>query len=139
MMCDVRRLHDDDVMPLWKRVRRWRFLSSVSIDWEDREYFLSINTGLWRFESHGRGFQFHEDGTVSSDNAIIFIEYYPPFGGNVRFDKQIAARDVSDCPSRWHAPKDDPLYVHISCSNPTIVQEYGEMLSKYGRLGSRFW
>lgn len=117
---DIREMHHDDVDLLWNWLLR--ILESDQCDDVvrhfkvskiDDEWFVDIkgciNGDHWAFSSHGRGWKFNEDESIDVSNAIIFVDYYPPGGGDVRFDTKI--------------------------SNPVILKEYGEILVKHGNGG----
>lgn len=138
MMCDVRHMHQDDVLPMWKIVRKHLHKGDYKVDIEDGELFLELKAGGWRFSAHARGYFFEQDGTLNFENATVFMGYYPPNGGRVRFDSHVNAKMHSSYEYDERLARDNrrlvdtPRYWSVC---PELVKEYGEAFIKYGRYG----
>lgn len=137
MFCDVRYMHQDDVLPMWKIVRKHLRKGDYRIGIGDGEFFLQIKAGGWRFDTHARGYRL-KDGVLDYENATVFVGYYPPNGGAVRFDSHVNAKmhrsyEYHDRLARDNGRVvDTPNYWSVC---PELVKEYGEAFIKYGRYG----
>ncbi len=122
MMCDVRKMPADEIMPILYKIQREANFQNCDIkhDNEDNVWFMHItddNCWLpgsrhWRFDSMAHG-------NLSGNIVGFNMEYYPPNGGNVRFDARIGSENS--------ALSDDQIR--------EAIKIYRELLIKYGHAG----
>ena len=86
MHYDIRKIHEDDILPLFKKIEN--NISECDIRSENqRTWFLNINldniglpSGEWTFVS-----TIYMDAQTNEVNRVSF-SYLPPNGGHIRFD-----------------------------------------------------
>lgn len=114
MLADVRPMPKDEIIKVMRKMKRKANRINCDVR-EDGQWFMNINwdswmPGSWRFTSMGR--------YLGSDKLQwVSLEYYPPFGGNIRFDVCISRSD-----------KDIPKVEEV-------FDIYHGLLVKYGGLG----
>jgi hypothetical protein len=121
---------------MWDKVRKRLYRADVTHDNEDDEWFLKISGLGWKFDSHARGFVFEDGKLVDYSEATVFVDYYPPSGGNIRFDTHVYADAKRDAPHVRHSegmiePGETPYWSFCD----QLVREYGETLASRGGAG----
>ena len=113
MLCDVRSMPKNEILPLMKKMKRKANKRDCDVR-QDGRWYMNINwdntSSNWKFTSSAG---YCGVGKV----GFIYIEYYPPSGGNVRFDANVNRND-----------KDVP-------GVDEILDIYHELLVKYGGWG----
>lgn len=88
--------------------------TNIRFDDEDAEWTVHVQMSDGsRFNGHGRGTV--NDGVMS----CLYLEYYPPRGGNIRFDLKVS--------------RDNATEVDIS-----IINRFNALLIKHGGSGKTF-
>ncbi|MDD5650462.1 MAG: hypothetical protein PHF86_08620 [Candidatus Nanoarchaeia archaeon] len=124
MMCDIRKMPAGEVLPILHKMQREANTQNCDIkfDDEDHVWFIQITNDScwlagskdWRFDASARG------GDLSGNISWFFMSYYPPSGGNVRFDANVGGSFSTITDSK-----------QIS----EAIEIYKELLVKYGHAG----
>jgi hypothetical protein len=131
MQCDVRAMHPDDVPAMWAMVQPNLIKADYRYDREDRYWSVYLRCGGWRFDATAHGYVFDDDG-MKWNTADVFVDFYPPNGGNVRFDAHVHA--TNDIPGPW---KVDPSWKlpDGTAVYPKLIMELGQAIRNYGHGG----
>lgn len=87
MLCDVRSMPKDEIIKVLRKINKFANKKNCDIIKSDNKIYLTVKYSSffsgWRFEC-----------SYFSDS--LFLEYYPPNGGLVRFDAVVRINEYSD-------------------------------------------
>jgi len=115
-MIDSRWLAEEDIDVMWAKVRKHLHKAEVNHDADEDEWFLEVKAEGWRFDSHGRRFDFAHPDDAS---GCVFVSFYPD-DGNIRFERHIYGSEVRD---------------HYQSCRPGIIKDYKAALIGRGKAG----